>query len=96
MSSSDTRSLTSRSTGTRPAARWPTDSRYVSSENAQAPTRCSPSLRIPNRGSDATSGVRATSTTVPPGSRTETASLNAPGAAEHSSAAANFIPACSA
>ena len=96
MSSSDTRSLTSRSTGTRPAARWPTDSRYVSSENAQAPTRCSPSLRIPNRGSDATSGVRATSTTVPPGSSTEIASLNAPGAAEHSSAAANFIPACSA
>jgi len=55
--------------------------------------RC-PSERIPNSGIVACSGVRATSTTVPPGSVTDSASLNAPGEAEHSKAAANSVPDC--
>src|ERR1700760_4756647 len=49
-----------------------------------------------NSGTPATSGVSATSTTVPPGSVTSSASLNAPGAAEHSSTAANSVPDCRA
>src|ERR1700761_652520 len=55
--------------------------------------RC-PSERIPNSGMVACSGVSATSTTVPPGSVTDSASLKAPGAAEHSIAAANSTPDC--
>jgi hypothetical protein len=48
---------------------------------------------MPNSGSGGASGVSATSTTVPPGSVTLIASVNAPGAAEHSRTAANFAPA---
>jgi hypothetical protein len=51
---------------------------------------------IPNSGTEATSGVSATSTTVPPGSVTEIPSLKAPGAAEHSRTAANLVPDSSA
>src|ERR1700753_1330029 len=53
-----------------------------------------PSLISGNSGTDADSGVSATSTTVPPGSVTASASLNAPGAAEHSMVAANSVPDC--
>src|SRR3984957_15553144 len=53
-----------------------------------------PSVIIGNSGTEAASEVSATSTTVPPGSVTVSASLNAPGAAEHSSTAANSVPDC--
>src|ERR1700722_15344523 len=53
-----------------------------------------PSLIIGNSGTEAASEVSATSTTVPPGSVTVSASLNAPADAEHSSTAANSVPAC--
>src|SRR5262249_40532626 len=58
------------------------------------PTMWCPSLIIGNSGTEAASEVSATSTTVPPGSVTVSASLNAPGEAEHSSTAANSVPDC--